>query len=290
MKKLYTTYTEINYSEYRKEQKIFNNFFKQLLVAFIIVTFFVIFNTQSDFNIFGMFFDELIINLIVGLLIYIYNDVMIAINFKKLLNNKNIPLNYTINFYNEYLEIKNDNLKYKVYYDNLVSIKEAKDNFYLIIDNNRSIIVNKNNCGKNLREFLRELNTTKETAEENKEENKKVNSILMIIFLLTIISIFLALDICITIGVAKESTRAIFETMWIMWLFLPIPVMSIVLGIIYYRKNVRCVKNIVGGCVIAALLFIYGFLCFVPKVIDNYEEPTDYDLPYYNSDIPSNSI
>ena len=53
------------------------------------------------------------------------------------------------------------------------------------------------------------------------------------------------------------------ENMWRFYLFLPIPLASLILGIIYKRKGFKSTKNIVVGIIFSALLLIYGSFTFI---------------------------
>lgn len=114
----------------------------------------------------------------------------------------------------------------------------------------------------------------------NKERNKTSIKIFMILlFILTIVSIFAAL---ITWGFVNENSdeTGIFSfvnTTWIFWLWLPIPIVSIILGYKYKKIGVKCKMNIVAGYVISILLLIYGSFWFlIPSYSIDYSEIYNY--------------
>ena len=114
----------------------------------------------------------------------------------------------------------------------------------------------------------------------NKERNKTSIKIFMILlFILTIVSIFAAL---LTWGFVNEyyCDKGIFSfssNTWIFWLWLPIPISSIVLGYKYKKLGLKCKKNIVAGYIIGILLLIYGsFWLIMPSYNDDYSEIDKY--------------
>jgi hypothetical protein len=72
---------------------------------------------------------------------------------------------------------------------------------------------------------------------------------------------------------------------WIMWLFLPLSVTSIMLGIKYKNKGIACKKNIIGGYIVSVLLLAFGsfFIFLNPKiefdVLEEYQEIIGVPLP-----------
>lgn len=78
---------------------------------------------------------------------------------------------------------------------------------------------------------------------------------------------------------------SIDEVAWVYWLFLPVPIMSIILGFKYSRVGYKCVKNIVAGIIISFSLIINGAYVFFPthgvdyNSIYNYKDILAIDLP-----------
>lgn len=109
------------------------------------------------------------------------------------------------------------------------------------------------------------------TPEELKNERKRIkfSNWLIVLFIFTIASIFFAM---MTVGAIVQSSKypiglstAVVEDMWVMFAYLPIPIASIILGIIGHKQGIKCKKNIIGGAIIAFFLFIYGCLGFTAK-------------------------
>lgn len=91
--------------------------------------------------------------------------------------------------------------------------------------------------------------------------DKRVKRALLCMLIMSIASIWLALLAC---AIALESSplpqfhAAMVEYMWLFYVFIPLPVASIVLGAVFLKKKYKCKKNIITGIVMTALLAIFG--------------------------------
>jgi len=113
-------------------------------------------------------------------------------------------------------------------------------------------------------------------------QTKFKKNMLKILFVLTILSLFFAMKT--TSLVAEKNDRLTYEYMWIFLLFMPISILSIILGIKYRRKGYLCNKNIVGGIIITILLLMYGILPFSSvdndySYVDKLEKIINFELP-----------
>lgn len=85
-----------------------------------------------------------------------------------------------------------------------------------------------------------------------------------------LLALFIASFCCLPLAMVLETTFSqnspwsdMTEYMWLFYLPLPIPIASIVLGIIYKRKGFKATKNIVAGSIFVFLLVIYGSFTFI---------------------------
>ncbi len=96
----------------------------------------------------------------------------------------------------------------------------------------------------------------------------KYKVISLSLFIATLISIYAALFCCAAIFESMTNSfntniNAFSDTMWIFWLFLPIPVASVIYGFYLKSKGYKYRKNVIAGFIIAALLLIYGSFSFI---------------------------
>lgn len=83
---------------------------------------------------------------------------------------------------------------------------------------------------------------------------------LILLFLFTIFSFYIASGI--VNAVSKKNGVLVYEYMWIFLLFLPIPLLSVILGTIAKKRGYQCKKNIIGGIIVAILMLMYGTMSY----------------------------
>lgn len=100
--------------------------------------------------------------------------------------------------------------------------------------------------------------------EENKYERELIR-LRNILFILSLCSIFLGL---VVVGVSAnkapipEDPYSMIENMWKMLLIIPIPLGSMIFGIVLTIKHFKCKRNIIGGAVMTILLVVFGSFSF----------------------------
>ena len=108
--------------------------------------------------------------------------------------------------------------------------------------------------------FLAFCNRAPDKVKAKKPKNA-LRTISILLFVLSILTIW-----CALIGVAELSSinhRVETENMWVFFLFLPVPIASIVFGFYLKRKGCKYKKNVIVGFIMAALLSIYGSFSFL---------------------------
>lgn len=135
------------------------------------------------------------------------------------------------------------------------------------------------------------------TAPISTTTDKRVKRLLLSMFVLSILSIELALVACVialSCSPIPEFSNAMLEYMWLFYVFIPIPIASVTLGAVFLKKTYKCKKNIIAGVIMTALLAIFG--SFAPltgievkhdfEFVRNIESelhielPTDGDISY----------
>jgi hypothetical protein len=107
-----------------------------------------------------------------------------------------------------------------------------------------------------------------------------------------LLALFVLTFFCLPAGLALEAQNFTFSTettanAWMFFLFLPIPLASLILGIIYKRKGLKTTKNIVAGVIFIILLCAYGaftslfsgFYSHDPSYIDSIAQEVRFPLP-----------
>lgn len=115
-------------------------------------------------------------------------------------------------------------------------------------------------------------------------KRKVIRVALLLLFILSFLSIYMGLAlVSATTNYAHPTT----ENMWLYFVPLPIPLASLILGIIYKKKGFKATKNIVVGIIFSVSLIIYGSFTFIFSdfyshdfsYVNQVETLIDFDLP-----------
>lgn len=152
--------------------------------------------------------------------------------------------------------------------------------FYIFEANGQIFTVKKNE--------LNEISIFRSLSYDRSRKTKKLNHLqtaASVTLAGSILSLFAAL---MTLGIFVSDTGIEFLSyMWICWLFLPIPIASIIVGIILNNNNIKNKKNIVVGIIMVFLLSVYGSFSFIfsnvlkdsTEYIPRIEQELDVDIP-----------
>lgn len=197
----------------------------------------------------------------------------------------------TYYFYNDYVKAftktTHGNSTRQLFYKDVKKKEVTNDTLYLSFDESFIVIKLENIDSK---ERLLEKFQLSEKTKKGKKYNPVMNVILIVLFVLSLCSIMIALttvSICNNFSRYPQCLGTMTEYMWIFFLFLPIPVSSFVMGIIYKIKGYKCLKNIIAGSIMAFFLFIYGMftILFKDQISHDYghmnqiEEVVNIDFP-----------
>lgn len=109
----------------------------------------------------------------------------------------------------------------------------------------------------------------------------KTQSNLTLLFIFTLITFYIASSVATNLSINTER-------MWTMWLWLPIPILSIILGFKYKKKGYKCQKNILAGFIIGFLLLVFGaYTFFFPN--EDYQNFLELES-IINVDLPKQGI
>ncbi len=204
--------------------------------------------------------------------------------------------NFENEFYEDHFIRKTKKSSLKINYSEISKCIENDTNFYLKYpDRKVIIIIQKNRCDNELINFIRAKFDNLENHlgdNSNFKGIKKyhnpdfIKTFMIILFIVTIFSLWAALwSISLADKINPQYGSNFIKNAWVFWLWLPIPLLSIILGFKYKNAGFRCTKNIVGGFIVAFLLLIYGSFCLFPTFsqdyskIDAYRNIIDANLP-----------
>ncbi|MDY4787824.1 MAG: helix-turn-helix transcriptional regulator [Bacilli bacterium] len=270
-------------------QKMYRLYYKKrfvvIIIAIIISILFlldiILSNSNKEFIIIPLLFIIIFVSALLGIHKQIYKQVQSGINL-----NPNLNVNYL--FYSDHfiLESTSDNSRatYNKRYDQIKTRFQDENYIYLLFDVFFTII-DKRTCNQKIDLLLQLLYLKKED-----NINKKVKKLLMIFFILSIVSIFIALmvvAISISLSPLPEFPLVMVEHMWKFFLVIPLPITSVILGVVYYKKGYKCKKNIIAGVIMTFILCIYGSFSSVfaskishnPCYIDDISNMINFNIP-----------
>ncbi len=172
----------------------------------------------------------------------------------------------------------------KIYFDDIEKIQSFGN--YLVLQISGQSYIIKKDALISESAFITFCNNT-----PNKVEAKKPKDILKIIsILLFVLSICTIWGALIGVAILSGINQAMTENMWVFFLFLPIPIASIVFGFYLKKKGYKYKKNVIVGVIMAALLCIYGSFTFIfANVYSHSDEPILNAEQMLNIDIPEHS-
>ena len=181
-----------------------------------------------------------------------------------------------VKLFRDYLDvnIKSDNSdsKFTVKYCDIKNVTNDV-NYIFIVYGGTFVPIGKNLPDADYELILRLLKSASEhkkprAAADADPRKKKPKIALLTMFILSLLSIGLApaaVAICIQFTPLPEFAYTFLEYMWIILLFIPLPLASAVLGIVFYKKKFKCKKNIIAGFIMCVLLSVFGSFPFMAK-------------------------
>mgnify|MGYP007047907008 CR=1 FL=1 len=196
-------------------------------------------------------------------------------------------------FFEDYFIKKGTSISYNIKYSDIDRFIETDTNMYMYCKKIGIIIIlQREKCSDDLVLFLeKKLNNVNEIYENRKNKKIKnadnINKLMNVLFVFSILSIFLGIW---TTDYFTVNSFEFFRNLWILLCYLPIPLLSIILGFKYNNCGLKCTKNIVCGFIVGTLLFAFGISSFLmPKDFfgADYSKINDY-RKYIDADIPEN--
>ncbi len=274
-------------SEMKYIYKIFTLPLLKKLVIWIFLLFFSIFVTFSDTseeqNSYFVFFLAFIF-FCINLARYIYGFYATKKNAERVCNRK-----YIYEVQRDYIIAKvlnaDDEIKtQKIYLAEVEKCWETPFCYFLEIKDRNSFIIKKSVLGENsyLASFCKNLKSDKTDLSSKKVVLLK--TVASVLFVGCFISLFTA--ITISLDMASENAETIYDSMEAFkyfHYFLPVPLLSVVVGIILNKNKIRNKRNIILGVLIGLIMLIYGlFPTFFGNVgdrLDAIEAQLGFEFP-----------
>ena len=301
-KMLFKSTSEINSEEFSKIVKYFKSDFDNLSKYYFIphiigiVVYSLLLIIIWKYYLFGII--TFVLYLLVVFIYYKLNYIKIYTSiFNKYYKGDK---KFDIEYYDDCIKFHNKTLNYK----DIIRSVETDSDFFLRYKNNldKYEIINIKKNDLELEEISLFRDKIKDSLENHlgeveepivltqhdlKGETLKTHRLLMIVFILTVICMFIPNIVLLNIDLTNPGVY--FSIKYVFIVPMIIPLLSLVLGIIYYRKGYKTLKNIIAGiCVIIYLIISMNNAYIDNKeyknykdysVIDEYKNILDVNLP-----------
>lgn len=298
-KYLYSCESKIDSYEYKKMAKYFPQIYWTFVAWGTIINFILT-------TIVAILFRNTITTLIFLVLYQIYIMILYKVRLEhfveKVFNSQKKKIitdtEFHIEFYDDCFIRQGNTETIKYNYNDIDRCIETNTNFYLgLSKRNKIIIIQKNSCSLELISFIRKkFNNLENHIGDNsnfkgvkKYHNPNFIKIFMIVlFIITICSLWGALySVALANIINPQHGFNFIKNTWVFWCWLPIPILSIVLGFKYKKAGFKCTKNIVGGFIIGFLLLIYGSFWLIPTFEEDYSKLDKYKT-FIDAKLPNN--
>ncbi len=101
------------------------------------------------------------------------------------------------------------------------------------------------------------LSELKSKIVETYSHKDKWYVVALVLFILSVFSFFGPMKI---VEAVSENGMAEPKNMWVFFLFMPIPISSIILGLYLGNRGYKTKKNIIAGIIMTVILFLFGML------------------------------
>lgn len=287
-KKIFSVDFNMTIDEYKRLVKYVPSFYwgNVFKSSFFIVLFIMILSVINDNGI--VYSLVVCFVLIIGVMIIskVKIEFLAEVNYKfhnrKGLFNKSVQMS----FYDKYFISSSNGVDVKVEYDSIDKIIETETNFYIFFKNMISIVKKSDNVDI---EFIRNINekvfisdVSNKMSLLEKEKFSKLLSFLMVGSILSFVGAIFTIR-----TIAKRIPEfLITEKMFVFWLWLPIPIITIVFGYICKRRRIDSGNSIKIGWIVSILLIFFGSFSVVMPVgrvqykdVKKYEEVLNVKLP-----------
>ena len=295
---LYTCETVMNVDEYKKMV----HYFPQTYWAFVMRG-----------TILNIIFTLIIANIstlpYIALIFFVICQIFIMILYKKRLEHyaekaynslqkrEVSDTEFHICFYDNYLIRRSTHQTKEVYYSIIETCIETDTHFYIKFGQRNVILIPKAVCDASLIDFIRKkfsnsgkyMNANPDSMDMKQYRHTYfIKAGMILLFILTLFSLFAASwSVTLVDTIHPQHGLNAVKNTWVFWCWLPIPILSIVLGFKYNHAGFKCTKNIVAGFIIGILLAVYGSFCLFPTFSEDYRQIYAYE-PYIDADLPEN--
>ena len=259
---------------------------KRAVISVLLFVFFLITISQTEESgaIIGLILGWFLVNSISYIKGYFFSKKRLKADESRLIQNT-----YSYEIYNQYFIIKisrNDEIvrTQKIYFYEIENIESFES--YMVLRASGMNYIIKKDClrADSVFFFLCKQKSVKIEAKKPEKILKIVSDILFVFSLVTIIGAL------ICVGELSVINHAMTDNMWMFFLFVPVPVASVIFGFYLKKNGYKYKKNVTAGFIMAVLLCVYGSFTFIfsdmyshgDEPILMVEEILDIDIPEHS--------
>lgn len=278
---------KVTYDEYKRIRRLFpRKFLKLFLISSIVWILISLVLLIPDESTEVITIPELIEGDITVIFCFLIIAIVISLIFRKIDYKKlfkNIDnIDYTLYFYDDFIIKLGENIKQRIYYSNIKTYKNVNNALYLKLSNNDIIPIPKS-YGDDLINYIKysiygssNKNVKYDISGYIRKDNKKYKAIEIILIILFVLSLF-SVQIGFYFIMILNQNNPVYDLEFTKYMYgtlfaLPIPLSSLILGIIYKNKGIKCLKNIIAGAIMSFIILIISMISLVPYTIDYYKD------------------
>lgn len=170
---------------------------------------------------------------------------------------------YEYSVFDEYVVItlyrSNEKIRMSKYYFSDIEKISQTDKWLFLTVSGQTYIIRKEGLKDNSALYLHMYTNPVKVIENKPIDIWRILSVVLFVASFFTISFALALSV----SMSSENDSAVLNNMWVFFLFLPIPISSVIVGFILKSKGYKYKKNIIIGFIFTFLLCIYGSFSFI---------------------------
>lgn len=275
-------HVKITYDVYKKIKKVFpKTFLKMFLIPTIIWLLLSLLTLIPDENetdpvtLGELIVGDIIIVLIILGVVCIINAIFKKGSYKRFIKNNRNNIEYDVNFYKDYIKIKNENVSEKINYSEILKYKESDFVLYLLINKNNIIPISELELDSDLVDYIKYSidnkhdntvtnNEVKEYTTKKKKRIKGIEVLLLLLFIFSCFTPWVALfGWAMLVNINNATGVDAFSYTYGAFIGIIIPLLSLILGIIYNGKGIKCVKNIVIGIIMSGFILLISSISLI---------------------------
>ncbi len=295
----------ITYQEFKKMRTIFlSNDLDLFLIPPVTWIFFSLFALSPTEEKVASTLGKIIVSDICLILLWIavacwYITIRTYQDYKKIVKNNPESLSYSLEFSEKYLIKKTEKITEKILYRDIKKWKEIDDTLYIETSDRIKVLIPVAKVDSKIISEIKEIDFSKKMNMKNKKivknnqfakkEGNMISHMLTLIFFLTLFTPWIALGGWFFLAQLKSTMDFdMFQYAYGAFVALPIPLLSLILGFCYKKKNASAKRNIIIGAIMCLVVIFFASFSLISSLfgfetdyseVQKYQEVIGIELP-----------